>query len=203
MTRDQPRRAQQAIEPPRRTGLGRGAFPPRRTNPTASRVARIAALDEQLLRQIASRRAGPLTCLLRALCRLLDPPRIAMVVCVLILAGPVAHDVATHLFWALVSTGIVVAVTKRLVRRHRPALEIQALEPPDKYSFPSGHAAAGFALAIAMFGAVPLLAPVFVVVAIVVAYARMYLGVHYPIDVLAGVCIGVFTGSVVALLPLV
>jgi undecaprenyl-diphosphatase len=203
MARDQNVRSKKAIEPPRRTGRGRGAFPPSQRGPATSRMARIAALDEQLLRQMVRLRAGPATFALRALCRLLDPPRIAMIVCVLILSGTeVALDVATHLFWALVSTGIVVAIIKRAVRRHRPALDIRALEPPDKYSFPSGHSAAAFALAIAMLGAVPVLAPVLVVIAILVAYARMYLGVHYPIDVLAGVCIGVFTGSVVALLPL-
>ena len=205
MARDtvgQVRRDHSAIEPPRRTGLGRGAFPPRRNGPVDSRMARIAALDEQLLRQLVRLRVGPATFVLRALCRVLDPPRIALVICALIFGGPVAGDVANHFFWALMATSIFVVVIKRAVRRTRPAIDIQALDPPDRYSFPSGHSAAAFALAIAMFGAVPLLAPVLIVVASLVAYGRMYLGVHYPLDVLAGVGIGVFTGSIVALLPI-
>ena len=57
-----------------------------------------------------------------------------------------------------------------------------------------------FSLAIAMFGSMPLLAPPLLLLAVIVGYGRMYLGVHYPLDVAAGAAIGLITGSVLALL---
>lgn len=137
---------------------------------------------------------------MRALCRLHDPDVLALAICALLFCGAAGIDVADHAAVALIVTSVLVVIVKRTVRRARPAGEIQALVPPDRFSFPSGHTAAAFALAISMFGAIPLLAPALIVIAVLVGYARMYLGVHYPLDVLAGACIGVFTGSLVALL---
>lgn len=190
-------------EPPRRKSRGRSAFPPRRNGPAAATMSRLVALDDRLLRQVIRLRATPATWLFRVLCRLLDPENLCLLICAMVFTGSaVAVDVANHVFWALISTTLVVVTVKRTVRRRRPGDDIQALEPPDRFSFPSGHTAAAFAIALSMFGAVPLLAPVFIAVAVVVGYARMYLGVHYPVDVLAGTFIGVFTGSIVALLPI-
>jgi undecaprenyl-diphosphatase len=190
-------------EPPRRRARGRDGLPRRDRHAAAMTVKRLAALDDQLLRQVVRMRATPVTFGFRVLCRLLDPDNLCLLVCaILFTMEPVAIDIATHVFWALMSTTTVVVIVKRTVRRRRPSGEIQALEPPDPHSFPSGHTAAAFAIALAMFGAVPWLAPVLIVVAIVVGYARMYLGVHFPVDVLAGTFIGIFTGSIVALLPL-
>jgi len=190
-------------EPPRRKSRGRGALPPRRSSPASTAMSRIADLDDRLLRQVVRMRATPATFSFRVLCRLIDPDNLVMMVCLLVLSGStLVLDIATHVFWALIATTAVVVLVKRTVRRTRPAGDIQALEPPDRYSFPSGHTAAGFAVALAMFGAVPWLAPVLIVVAVIIGYARMYLGVHYPVDVLAGTFIGVIVGSIVALLPL-
>lgn len=188
------------VETARRSGRGRGAFPPSRS-PATSRMARLQALDDKLLRQVVRARRSPATLALRALCRLHDPDSLALLICALLFMGPVGIDIANHATIALAVTSFFVVIVKRTVRRTRPAHEVQALAPPDRFSFPSGHTAAAFALAIAMFGAIPMVAPALVLVAILVGYGRMYLGVHYPIDVLAGVFVGVFTGCVVALLP--
>ena len=164
-----------------------------------SSMERLIELDGALLARVVKVRSRPVTLLLRALCRAHDPDILAMLIAVLVFCGPTASRIANHIGAALISTSLVVVLFKRTVRRARPAGEFQALAPPDRFSFPSGHTAGAFALAISMFGAYPSLAPALVLVAIIVGWARMYLGVHYPIDVLAGVCIGVFTGSVVAL----
>jgi membrane-associated phospholipid phosphatase/diacylglycerol kinase family enzyme len=87
-------------------------------------------------------------------------------------------------------------VGKRAVRRQRPLLDSipvirQLKRQPFTTSFPSGHAAsaAAFATGVAMeskgWGAV--VAPV----AAAVALSRVYTGVHYPSDVLAGAALGV------------
>ena len=135
---------------------------------------------------------------MRVLCRMYDPDMVTMAIAVALFAAP-AVNIANHAGLALISTSLLVVVIKRLVRRQRPSLEVQASKPPDRFSFPSGHTAAAFSLAIAMFGAQPLLVPPMLGIAILVAYARMYLGVHYPLDVAVGAAVGLVTGSLIAL----
>ena len=65
------------------------------------------------------------------------------------------------------------------------------VELPSTSSFPSGHATVSFACATVLALAVPRLrAPLFVLAALI-AYSRVYVGVHYPFDVLAGAALGV------------
>ncbi len=166
----------------------------------ATRLARLVALDDRLLRRLVRARRSPATFLLRALCRLYDPDIVMCAIAVMLFGVPNMVHVADHAAMALIVTSLLVVVVKRTVRRARPAGEVSVVAPPDRFSFPSGHTAAAFALALAMFGAVPMLVPLFFVAAVIVAYARMYLGVHYPVDVVAGAAIGIFTGTLVALI---
>jgi undecaprenyl-diphosphatase len=163
-----------------------------------SRLARLVAFDDRLLRRLVRNRRARATYALRTLCRLYDPDMVIMAVAVA-LFQPSLVKVANVAALTLIATALLVVGVKRIVRRTRPALEIQASAPPDRFSFPSGHTAAAFALAIAMFGAVPTLVPGLLLLAICVAYGRMYLGVHYPLDVAAGAAIGLLTGSMLAL----
>ena len=185
----------------RRPGAGRLVAPRPVLIPAldrSPRIARIVDFDDRLLRTICSFRSAPITFMLRTLCRLLDPDMVAMWMIPLVLGG--ALHVAERLTIALSITSLLVIIVKRTVKRARPSSEVQALVPPDRFSFPSGHTAGAFALALALFGVMPVLVPLFIVLAIVVGYARMYLGVHYPIDVAAGAAVGLFIGSLVALL---
>jgi membrane-associated phospholipid phosphatase len=84
---------------------------------------------------------------------------------------------------------LLTQMIKAVATRPRPALWL-SLRPEHTFSFPSGHAMDTAAFAAALFFALPprwrgwwLLAPLF---ALAVGWARMYLGVHYPSDVLAG-----------------
>lgn len=94
------------------------------------------------------------------------------------------------------ASAVINTVGKRSVRRARPLLDAvpvirQLKRQPFTTSFPSGHAAsaAAFATGVALeskrWGAV--VAPV----AASVAFSRVYTGVHYPSDVLAGAALGV------------
>ena len=83
---------------------------------------------------------------------------------------------------------LLTQVIKHVATRPRPALWV-SLRPEHTFSFPSGHAMDTAAVAAALFFVLPrhrrawVLAPLF---ALSVGWARMYLGVHYPSDVLAG-----------------
>ncbi|MBI1949695.1 MAG: phosphatase PAP2 family protein [Deltaproteobacteria bacterium] len=164
-----------------------------------SRFARLIAFDQRLLRRLVQSRRARATFLLRSACRLYDPDMVIMAVAVA-LFHPALVDVANRAGVALAATSLLAYAVKRAVRRSRPNNELHASVPPDRYSFPSGHTAAAFSLAIAMFGAVPWLALPLLLMAMVVGYGRMYLGVHYPLDVAAGAAIGLITGSVLAIL---
>ena len=84
---------------------------------------------------------------------------------------------------------------KALIDRPRPPLrypEPKTLVPlPHDASFPSGHAATSFAAATMLSFAFPRFAPALYVVAAAVAFSRVYVGVHYPLDVLGCAALGV------------
>lgn len=93
-----------------------------------------------------------------------------------------------------------VPALKAAVDRPRPAgglAEAAALVPaPHSSSFPSGHATTAFAGATVLALALPRAALPACALAVAVAYSRVYLGVHYPGDVLAGAGIGCAIGAV-------
>lgn len=88
---------------------------------------------------------------------------------------------------------------KRCVRRDRPCETLTTVHrrivPSDRFSFPSGHTAAAVVTATLVSYFIPVLAlPVFIW-ALLVGFSRIFLGVHYPTDVLAGIVIGLTCGS--------
>lgn len=62
---------------------------------------------------------------------------------------------------------------------------------PHDYSFPSGHTLSSFAAAMVIFSIRPLWGMAAFVVASLIAFSRLYLYVHFPSDVLAGMVMGI------------
>lgn len=83
---------------------------------------------------------------------------------------------------------------KHYFRRRRPFYDIvEAIavgKKPGGYSFPSGHSAAGFAGAWLIARQFPRLAPLWYLIAALTGFSRIYLGAHYPGDVLSGALAG-------------
>jgi undecaprenyl-diphosphatase len=102
--------------------------------------------------------------------------------------------------WTRVGATILVAesvsgVLKVWVDRDRPPLSDPQPEPlvdlPATFSFPSGHATVSFACATTLALAVPRLRIPLYALAVLISFSRVYVGVHYPLDVLAGAVLGV------------
>jgi undecaprenyl-diphosphatase len=90
---------------------------------------------------------------------------------------------------------VVNLVIKRLIRRPRPSLRhVPAArrlhQQPLTTSFPSGHAASAAAFAVGAAAEMPRAAVPLGMLAATVGYSRIYVGVHYPVDVVTGAALG-------------
>lgn len=86
-------------------------------------------------------------------------------------------------------------ILKNMVARMRPFDRYEDLIPlvarPQDFSFPSGHTGSSFAAAVVMFLNLPRKWGIpAIILAVVIAFSRLYVGVHYPSDVLAGMVTG-------------
>ena len=97
-------------------------------------------------------------------------------------------------------TGLIIGnlILKNLVGRIRPyefneGVEILVARLSD-YSFPSGHTLASFEAATVLLIRDKRLGVPALVLAVAIAFSRLYLYVHYPTDVLAGIILGVLIG---------
>ncbi|MGO9481850.1 MAG: phosphatase PAP2 family protein [Candidatus Kryptoniota bacterium] len=107
-----------------------------------------------------------------------------------------------------VSAYVVYYVLKNvIIKRERPYealsdVHTMHLDTADKYSMPSGHATAAFAIATALTLRYPrpyVYIPAYAW-AVFVGYGRIYLGLHYPSDVLAGALLGSASAAAIHLL---
>ena len=101
---------------------------------------------------------------------------------------------------SLVISHLLVQLVKRTIARGRPShsRSPMAIVEPDRFSFPSGHATASLAVALSYGIAFPILSGPVVLLALLVGYSRVRLGVHYPSDVVAGQLLAILTALGVA-----
>lgn len=156
-------------------------------------VLRLEHLDRRLLMALATRRRPRLDRWMREITRLGDPVvMLASGSLLLFGAGllPIPPEVAREAALGILLSNLFGQLVKRRVARARPILPVglhSLVEPPDRFSFPSGHAAAGLALVlpISLWLALPWGLPL-LVIGLAIGVSRAYLGVHYPGDVVAG-----------------
>jgi undecaprenyl-diphosphatase len=86
----------------------------------------------------------------------------------------------------------------------RPSMRYAEPKPlvhaPIDGSFPSGHAATSFAAATVLTFARPRWAPAFFLLALAIGFSRVYVGVHYPLDVVGGAVLGILVATALRLL---
>lgn len=116
---------------------------------------------------------------------------------------------SVHARWAailssaalLLAEGLINWLLKPMFRRERPykhpGLSRLLVAAPGPHSWPSAHAGSSAAAAVVLSAFYPLWSPLFVGVALLIAYSRVYVGVHYPLDVLAGIVVGIIAAAAV------
>jgi membrane-associated phospholipid phosphatase len=94
---------------------------------------------------------------------------------------------------AVLAADGLAGVVKLAVGEKRPSEPDPLVTIPHSHSFPSGHTATSFAGATALSLLYPRGTPAFFLLAAAIAYSRLYVGVHFPLDVAGGVVIGAAT----------
>ena len=95
---------------------------------------------------------------------------------------------------AVLLSDLATDVLKNLIYRVRPCnalADVRILAGcTESFSFPSGHATNVFAAAVYLSYVYSRYLPIFLILAALVAYSRIYVGVHYPLDVIGGAVVG-------------
>lgn len=118
-----------------------------------------------------------------------------------LLGGKKGRQVAVMLFIAAILSDLTTEVAlKKLIMRPRPFEALNHVRTlvarPGSSSFPSGHAAVSFTAAMVMAYNYKKFAGLFFLLAFGIAFSRIYVGVHFPLDVLGGIVIGLILGSI-------
>jgi undecaprenyl-diphosphatase len=166
----------------------------------------VARLDLRADEHIAQDRTGALTAAAKAISTIATPevfgPAVMIVLPLILLA--LRRKLAALMAFCTVGGALALAeVAKKLVSEPRPPAALQAMAADSGASYPSGHTAAAAVLAVALVivvtGARLRLAALVLAggFAAAVAVSRVYLGDHYPLDVLGSVLCALAAGFVV------
>ena len=120
--------------------------------------------------------------------------------------GKIKKEQVLHALLAALVAYLITAIIKIIFPTLRP-FQVDGLPPltftiPSDASFPSGHSAEAFAVAITVWMHDRKVGWVFLSTATIVALARVWANVHYPVDILFGAIIGTIVAVIVERLHL-
>jgi len=160
----------------------------------------ITSLDFKILDFIRENLTNPAFDFIMPLISLLGNAAAVWIIVALILMNPKKHrksgiTMAVALIFCLILGNLIL---KPLIARVRPydvrtTIELLITAPID-FSFPSGHTLSAFAMATVLMFTEKKLGICALILAFLIAFSRLYLYLHYPSDVLAGMILGVLLG---------
>lgn len=166
-------------------------------NEKIKRKIRWTYFDKTFVQFLSNRRIKSFTAFMKFMTRIGDG-LVWVVLSIIFLAINIYAGMA--LLFSIVSQVLLQSIIKRLFSRQKPYVSYteisNVIPPPDKFSFPSGHTAAAFAVAFVFYYFYPFLFIPMLIIASLIAFSRIYLGLHYPTDVLAGIILGLISALI-------
>jgi undecaprenyl-diphosphatase len=153
-------------------------------------------LDSRLESWIVAHRLGALDPVARALTFIGTDGAVWLVLALLLALLWRKPRLAVAVALADLVADLTTTALQALIGRRRPDVPT-LVSRPHSYSFPSGHAATSFACAVVLGSFVPRLRVPALLLAAAIAWSRLYVGVHYPLDVAAGALYGAAVGLAV------
>ena len=113
-------------------------------------------------------------------------------------------EIAKLCLYALILSGIIAAGLKLLYQSPRPFTVLEHVRqltvPSEPNSFPSGHSSSTFSVVTVLIWKLRenrIVVALLVAFALLIAFSRVYIGVHYPFDVFVGALVGIVSGAIV------
>ncbi|MEO6420702.1 MAG: phosphatase PAP2 family protein [Polyangiaceae bacterium] len=171
-------------------------------------------MDEQVFLQCYGVHGSPAMLLLMKVLTALGSGWMIVPLVPLYFWRPATKRFAASLFWTFSVTAVLVFILKIIIRRPRPCNSIAGVTglfgTPNDFSCPSGHASGSFAFGLfavmllmrhahlhpARAGRCFVLSAFTLALVTAIAYSRIYLGAHFPGDVVAGAILGGTMGVV-------
>ena len=154
--------------------------------------------DLFLMRSVRKFECSEFTFLMRLFTKLGDPLGWSTISIGIMLWEGHAHGTGMQIGLMSLCAAFIAKAMKHAFRRTRPCLHDSfpraLVSIPDRWSFPSGHTTSAFAVALFLMVSNVPAAPLFIFLAFSIALSRIYLGVHFPSDVLGGMCLGSIIG---------
>lgn len=164
-------------------------------------LEKVIQVDEQILLWIQDNvRSDIFSPLVKGITYLGNGGALMITVCFILIICPKTRKLGVLSACALAANVLVSNVfMKNLVARTRPYEIIEGLkliiQKQKDYSFPSGHSSGSFALASVIYIETPRKVGIpAMILATLISLSRLYVGVHYPTDVFAGMIIGTVIG---------
>jgi undecaprenyl-diphosphatase len=153
--------------------------------------------DKNLVNFFSNRRIRWITFIMKLMTRIGDG-LVWFALCVVLLAFDVYAGITLSI--ASIVQVIIQKIIKFFFERLRPYVRDENIEkvinPPDKFSFPSGHTAGAFTVAFFFYTFYPIFFIPMLILASLIGFSRIYLGLHYPSDVIGGVVLGYVSAKI-------
>lgn len=114
------------------------------------------------------------------------------------------YEIAKLCLYSLILSVIIAATLKLTIHEPRPGIVLenvrQLVVPTEPFSFPSGHCSTTLSVVsvlVYMLRENKIIVALLIVFASAIAFSRVYVGAHFPLDVMVGCAVGIISGVVV------